>query len=437
MDKVILLYLLILVSTAALGQSYQTEASSSIGPKDYLYGSFIEETDALFEQSKSIELGVNLSSGSDCGRLNIRGSLRGSLKNLLDADYFGNLGKNIIAASPMLATCYFSPTWCSILKSFRANANMMLGSRLKQCALIEKYTDSRVQDYQEERQRCVQNAIQTTGGNAEEALDKCQGGNLYEANLTNWSGDSQNKTDSNELIDSSAKWAKMEGHEANKTLSLIKSMVGDTVISKGNISVNYGTANVPTSPRIYLRQEKERSHQKLCGDILVRVVRQRHQRDVGSVISNRELQNLSGGSKKARIDHQTLRSLSYMSYKNRAVACRKLADALATSIVADELNQSVDVLTTLSQNPNLSKNRRDEIIAKRQMLKDSIDLTLSLNEQKNTPLNNVLAQINGDGRNLQRKATERRLDSDAGKINSRRTHQLFNDCSDWVMCGGN
>jgi len=437
MENFIIILLILIVPPKAFSQAYQQEAVSEINPNDYLYGSFVDETDTLFEQGQSIELGVDLSSGSDCGRINLRGSLRGSLKNLLDADYFGDLGKNILAASPMLATCYFSPTWCSILKSFRANANVMLGSRLKQCSLIEKYTDSRVQDYQEERQRCVQKAIQANGGNAEEALDQCQGGNLFEGNLPNWAGGSQAETGSNKLIDSSAKWANLRGADANKTLSLIKSMVGDTVITKGRVSVNFGRSNIPTSPRIYLSQEKEKANQKLCGDILARVVRQRHQRDASSIVTDSELKDLSKRSNLPLIDLQTLRSLSSMPYKKRAIACRKLADALATSMVADELNKSLDVLTTLGQNPNLSKNRRDEINSKRRMLRDSIELTLTLNEQKNAPLNSVLAQINKDGRAQRRTATARRLGADTGKISSKRTYHLFNDCSDWVMCGRN
>jgi hypothetical protein len=433
------IYLIIIslmaISSASYAQISSREYATEIEPSDYLYGSFVEETDALFDQEKSIDLGINLSSGSDCGRLNFRSSLKGSMKNLLDADYFGDMGKNIVGAAPMLTLCYMSPTWCSIVKSFRANANVMLGARLKQCSLIEKYTDSRVQDYQEERQRCTQKAIAANGGNAEKALEQCQSGNLYQANLPNWAGGQEGSTDSNELIGSSAKWAKFEGAEAYRSLNLLKSLVGDTAISRGSVSVKYGPRNRPLSPRTHLRQVKKSTHAKLCDDLLKDVVEKRHEQDVHLVISNNDLKSLSGESNRILIDRQTIRSLSYMSYRPRMAACRKLSDALALSIFSNDMNKSLDILTTLGQNPNLSKNRKDELHQKRRALKESVELTVRLNEQKNEPLNQVLKNINGQGKKIRQQVTKKQLNGDSDYINSRKTHQLFNDCTDGIMCG--
>ena len=47
------------------GQISSREYATELKPNDYLYGSFVEETDALFDQERNIDLGINLSSGSD------------------------------------------------------------------------------------------------------------------------------------------------------------------------------------------------------------------------------------------------------------------------------------------------------------------------------------------------------------------------------------
>jgi hypothetical protein len=63
-----------------------------------------------------------------------------------------------------------SPTWCAILKHTQVNANFLSQMRLDQCALIDKYTDSRTEDYYRERQDCVRQKIADNGGDLENAM---------------------------------------------------------------------------------------------------------------------------------------------------------------------------------------------------------------------------------------------------------------------------
>lgn len=44
------------------------------------------------------------------------------------------------------------------------SANFLTQTRLSQCQIIDKYVDSRVEDYYRERQSCVQQSIQRNGG---------------------------------------------------------------------------------------------------------------------------------------------------------------------------------------------------------------------------------------------------------------------------------
>jgi hypothetical protein len=101
---------------------------------------------------------------------------------------------------------------------------------------------------------------------------------------------------------------------------------------------------------------------------------------------------------------------------------------------SDEMNQSLDMLNILEQNPNLPAKRKDEIADKRKKLKDSIESTLQLQEAKNTPLNTVVSQITKEGRFYQGKATERTFDNEANRINSERSQGELFDCSDGILC---
>jgi hypothetical protein len=162
--------------------------ASEISPNDYLYKNRNEQTDSVFDNYQTVSLGFSLGSGADCGKVNFKSTLQASLRNLLDSRYFESVGTSILSASPMLATCYFSPTWCSILKHTRVNANFLSNMRLDQCALIDKYVDNRTEDYKRERQECVHKAIQRNGGNMEKALEECQSHSSYSVDLSNWAG---------------------------------------------------------------------------------------------------------------------------------------------------------------------------------------------------------------------------------------------------------
>ncbi len=92
------------------------------------------------------------------------------------------------------------------------------------------------------------------------------------------------------------------------------------------------------------------------------------------------------------------------------------------------------MLTTLSQNPNLPPNRKQEIEQKRRALKDSVEMTLSLKQQKSTPLNTALSQINQEGQRLHNELLDEALSRDADTQSIQRVKALFTDCADNVLC---
>ena len=166
---------------------YSYRSETELSSHDYLLKDRGRK-DPVFDEYRKIELGLDLGIGSDCGKIDFQSSLKATLKNLLDTKYFGDMGKDILAGSPMLVTCYFSPTWCSILKHTRLNANFISQMRLDQCSIMDKYVDSRTEDFYQERQKCVHRALQSNGGNMENAMRSCGSKSVYDYDLANWAG---------------------------------------------------------------------------------------------------------------------------------------------------------------------------------------------------------------------------------------------------------
>jgi hypothetical protein len=178
-----------------MAQSFTVRESTRLSPTDYIYGSYGPNTDYIFDQMAVVDLSADLGIGADCGRLNVGNTLRASLNNIFDEKYFQSMGRNILAASPMLLTCYLSPTWCSILKHSRLRASYLMKTRLSQCGMIDKYIDSRTEEFAQERQSCVRKEIDRSGGDFEAAMESCQ--NIWNRDLSNWAGDNRPKTPEN------------------------------------------------------------------------------------------------------------------------------------------------------------------------------------------------------------------------------------------------
>ena len=412
--------------------------STKLSPTDYLLRSQDQHKDPVFDNYRVIDLGASVGIGSDCGRMDFRSTLRASLKNVLDAKYFGDMGKDILAASPMLLTCYFSPTWCAILKHSQVNANMLSQMRLDQCSIVDKYVDNRVEDFYQERQGCVRQAIERNGGDIESAMQQCQGNRLWDSNLANWAGKRNGeKVESNRLIDSSAKWAGLNGSDQQGTLQLVKEMVGDTVVSRGVVSVEYGPQRQSAlSPRNYLQKLEKSTYEQLCTTMMVRLSDAGPGASSDRVISDTDLQALSPGYEYPLIDRQTIRALQIMPPKQREMSCRKITEALSMTLFSNDVSKSLDMLSTLAQNPNLPPNRKEEIEQKRKTLKDSVEMTLSLQKERNQPLNQVLSQVSRDGARYADEAVQDDLDHDASHRSRRQVESSLMNCDDGVMCAG-
>jgi hypothetical protein len=431
MIKTSIIFILTIIANLSFAKGFNYRHEQGLNSKDYLFKDRSAGEDNVFDQYQTVDLGFNLSVGSDCGKVDFKSTLQGTLKNVLDAKYFESVGSSILSASPMLMTCYFSPTWCSILKHTRINANFLSQMRLDQCALIDKYTDNRSEDFKKERQECVHKSIKKNGGNIEKALKQCQSGSVNSFDLSNWAGQRfGDKSSQNKLIESSAKWAGFNDSESKRSIELVKSLVGDTVVGKGRISVDYGPKNKAITPRLRLYKIERDTYKKLCKRLLKKL----DQNTSVDSLKDDELKIFGENKGENYLDRQTLHYLSILPYIKRGSYCRKLAYSISLTKFSKEMNRSLDILNILEQNPNLPDNRKIEISNKRSRLKESIDSTLNLQKLQNTPLNRVISTINQEGQNYEGAYSNRILETKASRINAKRTREVLFDCADGLLC---
>ena len=391
----------------------------------------------MFDNYVTIDMGADLSINSDCGKINIVGTYRSALKNLLDAKYYGKIGTSILKASPMLLTCYYSPTWCAVLKHTRIAANFLSQLRLDQCSLIDKYVDKRAEDFYKERQTCVHKAIEKNGGNLEEAMDKCGNSAIDSFDLANWAGkENGEKKSSNKLVEDSLKWVGLDSEENKENIDFVKSLVGDIVVSKGKYSVEFGDRNFLLSPSSYLESIEGEIYTSLCKETMNKIDRYLDKVAFNKIIGYRDLKRVSGNSHKLLIDRQTLEYLAYMPRRLRKLACKKLANAIARTLFSNKMNETLNLLMKASQNPNLPANRKRELIEKSEGLKSSIEMTLELKKEKTNPLNDIMFRINQEGMKYKDHLVRKQMENDADTINKRKIRRAFMDCSDGIFCEG-
>ncbi len=424
--------LALIFPSLALGsqpQSYDFGVSTN----DHLFRDRGLRHDRVFDDFRKIELGIDLSSGVDCGKLDMKGTLKSTVDKVLDPSLFGNALEGIAAGAPLLTICYFSPTWCALAKHFRVNAQAMTDLRFNQCAVMDKYVDSRVEDYYNERQNCLHRELEKSGGNHEQAVSKCGGNGLYQQDIANWAGNKfGGKVKTNKLIESSAKWAGFDGPNAKQAVELVKSFVGETTVSGGQVSVEYGPRQVALSPTEHLVALKKQVLDRLCGDMLGRL-RSRPLADVYSSVSDSQLKGLTE-SDIQYVDQETVYYLMRLPPERRYLYCEKLASSVAVSKFSEDVTRSLQILNELALNPNLPESRKKELQDKRRAFKEAVEITVEMQKEQNAPVNQITSQINQEGQLAEASSTVRAMQIDQSKGDYRQLKNRFYDCSDRAVC---
>lgn len=399
---------------------------STLKPSDYLMRDHTRR-DRTFDDLKVVDLGFNVGLGSDCGKIKLDASLKASLGKIFESNFLGNMGQDILDGSWMLIICYLSPNWCSILRHFRLQANFVGRMRQNQCDAINKYVDSRVSEFNRSRQQCVSDAL-AKDGNAEE-IAACGNRQIYKFDLKSWAGEGKPTPNQNRLLHDSATWA---GFNDSAVLNLAKQFVGDTIVGRGKVQIEYGPDKVYIPPKNHLIKMAKKTKQTLCEGLLKKIDNSSDGPE--AAITDQDIVSLNGSKNIEYIDRQTIRFLSMLPYRKRRYYCSKIALALANARFTHESSQVMEFLNLVSQNPNLPHERRQEVLDKKNSFKESIENIRFEQEQTNTPLNQIATEISKEGLRYQNNFVKREARAGKARRTNYRTNTLFYNCVTPAMC---
>lgn len=391
-------------------------------------------SDQMFDLSKRregslqdyriVDLSAQVDVGSNCGQMNVGANLRANMKEFLNGDFFNGLGNQITDAGGLLALCYLSPAMCSITKNLRITSGLTSAMDLEACSLIEKYQDQQIAVYERERSQCVRSELKRNGNNVKDALRSC-GENSYENKLKNWAG-GDGLVPMNQLIESTAKWAGLNNDEAIQTIELTKAFVGDTVIGKGGVSVDFGSRN-----RIYAPSDLIEDERKLLSDNINNFFKYSN---YSLEIKDEDLEKIFDKKVSLNIARKLMEKLSYLPNRDRETAISKVSKAVATQSGIEKLEKSMELLLLASRNPNVPDAQKLEAKNLSEQLKNSLELSLKMKNSENDSFEKVLAQVSDESQKYESWEFSEKLNLEKTRFGEKTLKQDFMDCTDKVFC---
>lgn len=380
--------------------------------------------EARLNDYKVIDLSASVNVGSNCGQMDVGANLRANMREFLNGDFFQGVGNQIVDAGGLLALCYLSPSMCSITKGLRLESSLASEMNLSACSMIEKYQDQQIAVYERERSQCMRSELQRNGNNVKLALKAC-GSNNYEHNLADWSGGDKN-VNLNRLIESTAKWAGLKGDDAERTVELTKAFVGDTVIGRGGVEVDFGARKRIVSPSEIIEEEKlylAKGLNSLFKDY-----------DENWTIKDEEIKKVFEDRLPLPVAKNLVQKLSFLPYQDREMAISKLAKSIATQSGVDKVEKSMEVLLLASRNPNIPDAQRLEAKQLSEQLKDSLELGVHAKSKEYAGLERVVSQITEEGQKYEDWENQDSIGVEKAHFSRKSLEQEYMDCSDKVFC---
>ena len=101
----------------------------------------------------------------------------------------------------------------------------------------------------------------------------------------------------------------------------------------------------------------------------------------------------------------------------------------------EDMQDTLDLLSTAPiSNPNLNRKKIQDANLKRRVLKDQIEMTLALHQNRSEPLAKVLSHINSEGEKYQNLTAKKVLDANNASVHETRVGSLLLDCADPSFC---
>ncbi len=424
MNYTVLILLISLISPKLLAEQIFVE--KNLYSEDYLLKDYQGRNKKEILDFEIVDVDAGFKVGSSCGKLNVSSSLQANFKDVFNRKNLEKVGKNLLASSPHLLTCYLSPSACSVLKHIEKQASEMMRFRLDQCAIIDKYTDDRAAEFDQGKQTCVRNIMSRNGGNINDAIESCDNNSLPDISGKNAT------TAKSKLIEDSARWAGIKDIERKRVLDFAKSIVGDNIRSGGELKNSYGTAKTPQSISLITHKRSEKIFKTLI-DITNKIIEKR-ERGFLYKVSDQDLKPIKELLSSDHLNIQTIYKLSNIGDERRSQALSILSNKIAKSTIASDTLKASELLGVFLANPNLSSTGKKEILEKQYLLARALNFNLQVSEKSESLIKNSLYSAS---KLSEFDASSRRnsnLNQTFNQINNNQADSGLFDCSDPVFC---
>lgn len=180
MKKIILVILFLLGSSLSYADVFDranAEDNSNLlkqaiqkDDRGYYYQAYTDLNMASPPDDPKVSVSANGNLG--CSNFNFNSNFTNQFKAMAAANTLANLGKNAVAASPMLLLEYASPTLADLVKHFSTSSNMRLGMLYAQCEDIEKSVGDEMDKLRKKSEKECVSAQQNTDLDA--AMQQCK-----------------------------------------------------------------------------------------------------------------------------------------------------------------------------------------------------------------------------------------------------------------------
>ena len=183
---------------------------------------------------KPTDMRARVGIGANCGKVtfmsNFKAGVEESIKTLFSDEFI----KGVAQAAPLMAICTYDKATCAAIQNLNQMASFMAQFKLRQCAIIDKYTSGQANEYKKSYADCI-GKEQKRGREFEEAKKACL--KTVTEKIASITGDNPYVKKVN-IVKDTLNWLGVKDEEVLKDA---KEMVGETTVGLGVITLNFDT----------------------------------------------------------------------------------------------------------------------------------------------------------------------------------------------------
>jgi len=327
---IFLLFVLVTLSSVKAAEELQYDRTLTFG-RDA-----INQDDFFDYKPADVKTGMEV--GAQCGKISIDGSFKAALKKI-KGQFRNQLDlSKLVAASPLLAACHYSPALCKGVQSYQELINFMTKFNFNQCAIQDKYIKSRGQVFNRQIANCI-GRRNTDDADYEKIKDECY--KKHDDFGLNRPFSGSTKPFNRNLVKGSLDWL---GIKDDSLYESLMQTVGEVSFSFGSFRSMFGSAGKRVTPYQQERIETKKFKTEVCSIVEIQ--------DVSESIS--KLRNVDLSKKTdSIITRNVIFDLLTFPYETRLNLCDELASAWAERKVERRIKKLRRVLVESLANPNL------------------------------------------------------------------------------------